>query len=173
MALTAPEIVGLAPLERSRGSSPHLTLRFLGEVDADRRLPLEAAIGPVAARHPPFRLTLRGFGAFPDLERPRVVFAEVEEGRSETERIATDLDEHLDRQGFGRADRAFRPHVTLFRVRGAEDRKRALALAARSDAPALGETRVREILLVESRLAREGATHTTLRAWPLQGPETL
>src|SRR3972149_8617791 len=53
----------------------HLTLKFLGEVQPDREPQVVAAIGVAVQGAKRFTLPVGGFGAFPSVSRPRVVWA--------------------------------------------------------------------------------------------------
>src|SRR5690349_19580720 len=46
------------------GGNRHLTLVFLGEVEAERQAPLEAALSETCSRHRRFELELKGGGTF-------------------------------------------------------------------------------------------------------------
>src|SRR3972149_1423476 len=52
----------------------HLTLKFLGAVDAGKLSALQPAIAEACAGIPPFALMLAGIGAFPNTRRPNVVW---------------------------------------------------------------------------------------------------
>ncbi|HUI38403.1 MAG TPA: 2'-5' RNA ligase family protein, partial [Thermoplasmata archaeon] len=82
------------------GPAPeHLTLRFLGEVEEARVPQISTALAEAAARSAPFVLALAGVGGFPDLTRPRIVYAEVSEGRAEVVRLAAEVEAALQRIG--------------------------------------------------------------------------
>src|SRR4051794_27291240 len=49
----------------------HVSLRFLGSVSEDLVDGIATRLKPVGARHAPFSLKARGFGAFPTMEKPR------------------------------------------------------------------------------------------------------
>lgn len=93
----------------------HLTLKFLGEVDDERRDDLVATLGAAAAGTHPLALTVRGAGAFPDLERPRVFWAGVEPDAA-LELLADHVERGFAPLGFPTEARAFRPHLTLGRA---------------------------------------------------------
>ncbi len=151
------------------GRAPeHLTLRFLGEVPEDRTQRLVELLAPVGRAHPPFAMTLEGVGAFPSPDRPRVVWVGVSRGRPELEELARAVRASLAPE-FGPDRETFVPHLTLFRVRGPSDRAAALdLLAGRRPAPPPRSTRVREFVLKQSVLGREGAVHRTLASFPLE-----
>ena len=57
--------------------SIHLTLKFLGGVDAARIAPITAAMAEAARGVTPFSLKVEGLGAFPNLRRVQVVWVGV------------------------------------------------------------------------------------------------
>ncbi len=168
-AFVAVEVVG--DRETSRTSAPeHLTLLFLGEIPAERVPPIVAALAPVGARTAPFDLTLEGIGAFPSAERPRVVWMGATAGADALVRLAAEVRAALADEGEpGRRD-TFVPHLTLFRVRSPDDRRRARdLLSGVTPPPTPRHLPVREFVLKESELSSRGATHRTLERFPLTG----
>lgn len=145
----------------------HLTLRFLGEVPPERNPSIVVRLREVADGTLPFALRLEGVGAFPSRERPRVVWVGVTAGREELVTLAGRVGAALEPL-FGPAPEPFVPHLTLFRVRSAGDRRAADELL-RGDRPAPPprEMRIDALLLKESVLGRTGAVHRTVEALPL------
>jgi 2'-5' RNA ligase len=113
----------------------HLTLQFLGEVEAGRAPDLLAALADISAL--PFALRLGGLGAFPSADHPRVLWAGLAgdiTALGDLQRAVTDATRPL---GFIPEDRPFAPHLTLGRARqdvGPADLQ-ALAAALRAAAP--------------------------------------
>lgn len=128
----------------------HLTMKFVGEVDEVGAQALAAAADSVVGRHRHFDLTLGGVGAFPNFRRARVVWMAVE-SEPRLELLHHDLEVACADVGYEVEGRAFRPHITLARVRAPLpiDRVRALARAARRVAFA-GSSVVDRLTLFES-----------------------
>lgn len=145
----------------------HMTLKFLGRV-ADADAPAVAdALRRAAARHRAAELELTGFGAFPSLRRPRVVWAgAVPDPRLEL--LHHDVEVACEALGFEVDGRPFRPHVTLGRAKlpGAGDDNRALARAART-AQLHAACTVQSVDLMRSELSPGGARYTIVAALPL------
>jgi RNA 2',3'-cyclic 3'-phosphodiesterase len=94
----------------------HLTLQFLGEVEAARIPAVREALDGAVPAHRPFRLGLRGAGAFPTPERPRVLWVGAGQGATETSALATSVAAALAPVGFASEERRFVPHLTVGRV---------------------------------------------------------
>jgi 2'-5' RNA ligase len=144
----------------------HLTFVFLGEVAAERLAAIQGALEASAGEAPAaFRLRAAGVGAFPDRGPLRVVWVGIE-GDGAAARLRNVLEMHLARCGYVAGERAFRPHLTLGRVRqerGREDR----ALLERYRSVDLGEFPVDAAILFESRLGPQGAQYAALARFPL------
>jgi 2'-5' RNA ligase len=169
VAIDVPGATGPGP--GPGGHAPeHITLRFLGEVDGPTAATVSGALAAVAGRSAPFAMTLAGVGGFPDLERPRIVYAEVAEGRAEVVRLAADVQDALAGVGVPPEGRPFLPHVTILRVRSPRDRERARRLVDELGTRPIASTVVRELLLKESDLRPEGAVHHVVGRWTLGPP---
>lgn len=88
----------------------HVTLVFLGDLDADRRACAEQAAGRVRAA--PFRLTLDRFGCFP---RAGILWCGASERPQPLLSLLGSLNGDLLDCGFRPERRPFAPHVTLVR----------------------------------------------------------
>src|SRR5205823_4298183 len=100
----------------------HLTLLFLGELD-DRDLAQVCRLAAKAtAKLEPFRISVAGIGAFPNLRRPKVLWAGINEGSEELIAIFHGIESPLFEAGFYRKEeRAFSPHLTLGRAKEEAD----------------------------------------------------
>ena len=140
----------------------HVTLKFLGEVRRERAAEVEEAIARVAAETKAFETTLGGFGAFPTIRRPRIIWLGV--GASpELRCLKQDLEWALGDIGFEAETRAFHPHMTLGR---ANDRNGAGAFRGldekMADMAFEGRVKVHTLDLMRSEMSRAGATYTLL-----------
>lgn len=86
----------------------HVTTAFLGAVSQARLPALLALCGPV----PPFTITFDRLEHWP---KPRVLVAATTHLRNDLRECVDGLWQRLDRLGFARETRPFRPHVTLAR----------------------------------------------------------
>lgn len=152
----------------------HVSLAFLGAVDAAVVLELRRRLARVARRYAPMELALSGAGAFSSARKARVVWAGVTGDVTALRRLAGSVAAAARRSGIAMEDRRYRPHLTLGRLPEPTDVQTLLArleagLAAPSDTSELTWTADR-FELVWSRLGQgEGrrSRYETLASWPL------
>lgn len=94
----------------------HLTLKFFGETAPERVGEVVAMLDGAVARTPAIACAPRELGAFPTLERARVLWAGYE-AEPALELLVHRVEQGAEALGFAVEGRPFRPHVTLGRVR--------------------------------------------------------
>jgi len=139
----------------------HLTVRFIGEVDEGRARALADALTPPLAV-PPFDLDLGGVGTFPTSGPPRVIWIGHQSTQDALNIVEREVTARLAGCGVPPEDRAFRPHLTLGRVRDVAG-LRAKPLLDGFEARQFGTSRVDAITLFESRLSPKGPTYVPLQ----------
>ena len=147
----------------------HLSLKFFGEQPDSTPAALQLILAPVGAAHPPFDLHVSGLGAFPNLRSPRVVWMGVQHD-PRLELMHHDVEATCASHGYPLDARAFRPHITIARVRDPLPlaNARALALAARA-VVYKGIQQVSALYLIESTLGPRGPRYATVATIPLGG----
>lgn len=145
----------------------HMTLKFLGEVDAGQKGRIEGIISDAVKGFHPFTLSFHGVGYFGSASFMKVIWAGVKEGSQDFVSLAESLDKGLS---FIRKDEhGPSPHLTIARVRqGTSTQKLAHDILSLKDVN-LGEACVKEIKLKESVLTPQGPIYSDLRAFPLKG----
>lgn len=143
----------------------HVTLRFLGNVRREALPALSRAVAAELAPLEPFELHLGAPALFPSPRRPRAVALALAP-EAPLAALAAAVERGVVSAGFAPEPRPFRPHATLARVR--EGARAALSPAeARTLAARMS---VREVVLFESRLERDGSIYTPLERVSLHGP---
>ncbi|MCI0477801.1 MAG: RNA 2',3'-cyclic phosphodiesterase [Anaerolineales bacterium] len=143
----------------------HITLKFLGDVDAAQMPALQRAIADACAGFAPFTLTIGGAGAFPNTRRPNVVWLGARGQIEIAAQLAQKIDAACATLGFARDERPFTPHLTLGRVkRDASPNERQLigALIEQTQIGDLGELRVERVSVMKSELKPGGSVYTRL-----------
>ena len=158
---------GPAPVKWVDPYGIHLTLKFLGGVDADKIPPITAAIKEAANGVAPFSLKVGGLGVFPNLRRVQVVWVGVGGEVDKLTNLQKRLESGLEGLGFAPEKRRFTPHLTLARVRDRasvfEREGLGELIAGTEFEPAFGFT-VEEVSLMKSQLTREGAIYSRISA---------
>jgi 2'-5' RNA ligase len=99
-----------------RADQYHITLKFLGDVDAGAMPAIMEGLegmrtgGPIA-------FVIRGLGAFPSMARASVLWAGLESGGDDLGSLHRSVEALCAGLGFAGETRGFRPHLTLGRVR--------------------------------------------------------
>ncbi|MGC9358814.1 MAG: RNA 2',3'-cyclic phosphodiesterase [Anaerolineae bacterium] len=151
--------------------SIHLTLKFLGDIDAAQVPALSRALDRVVVSHARFDLALGELGCFPNPRRARVFWVGVEDSRGRLGALVESLEDALARLGFERESRPYTAHLTLGRVRRDAPRSEVASLARES---VLDLTRdlalpVHAVSLMRSDLAPSGAIYARLHRAALVG----
>ncbi len=143
------------------GANLHLTLRFLGDAIDSALVPaLVARLEQIAAGTAPFVIRMRGTGAFPGLERPRVLWVGLESPKLMA--LAADVERAAVAAGYEPEPRPYTPHLTIGRVR-APHRFRALRPAFERTADRdFGAIHAAAMTLYRSQLTPDGANHHAL-----------
>ena len=131
----------------------HITLSFLGSVDAAQRLCAERAADTVRVQ--PVTLTLDHLGYFP---KPRVVWLGSERVPCALAALAADLNHQLGGCDITLDSRPFELHMTLLRK---------VISPPMLDASEPINWRVESFSLVKSATLSSGPIYTVLRTWPL------
>jgi 2'-5' RNA ligase len=167
----------------------HLTLRFLGDIQAARLSVLEARARMALERSPAFAFELGAVGLFPRAslrsdvapggESAESARSGAARGASSRARRARVVVVHLDRcaaletlahtledaavaEGLRAESRPFRPHITLGRIRG-----RLSPVPVLDPTPLAASWVVDHVMLFRSTLLRSGAVYDVLARLPL------
>jgi 2'-5' RNA ligase len=152
-------------------ASIHLTLKFLGSVDADRIDEIKMAIDEAVQGVAPFSLEVREVGAFPNLNRVQVVWVGVKGELDRLMYLQQQVESNTEQLGFAREDRAFTAHLTLGRVRNytsPDDHRKIGQILTGTTFTSANGIRVETVNLMKSQLTPGGAIYTRLYAAPLK-----
>jgi 2'-5' RNA ligase len=162
---SAPDVKWVEP------DNIHVTLLFLGEVDERDLHPVCRAVGTVCATLVPFDLSVEGVGCFPNLRRPRIVWAGIGAGTQELVALHDALEPPLLELGcYRREDRKYTPHVTLGRVKSERPSDRLAQAVQQQTAWRAGECAVAEVLVMASELRPQGPVYSVLSTARLGRP---
>ena len=145
----------------------HVTLKFLGDVPSPALDRVMQTIERIATPLFPFQVELRGVGAFPAPERPRILWAGIDpKGAEVLSLLHQIIEKEFLELGFEGDHFDYKPHVTLGRVksRHAPNFEHTLTPYAST---VFGTSTIRDLVLYESTLGPHGPQYTVLRRFTL------
>lgn len=144
-----------------RTENIHITLKFLGDITPDRLEEVRAGVHEATEAMASFQMTLGSVGAFPNLDRPRVFWVDVEDGRAALVNLQNAVESALCSRHFVREERPFSPHLTIGRVRSPKGLNSLSALIR--DIPfQTSDFPVDRVSILQSDLQPAGPVYTVL-----------
>lgn len=154
----------------SQPAKIHLTLVFLGNVEASLIQQISDAMKRVWRASPSMYLRIVDRGCFPNARHPHVVWIGVNDRDGRLDRLQAGLEVALRPFIEEPDDRAFRPHLTLARIRHFARRDRAsLDTWLAQPAGLTREWPVTAVRLYSSHLSARGAKYSVLAEHRLSG----
>jgi 2'-5' RNA ligase len=148
----------------------HLTARFLGDTDEKVVPNIGALINEVAKSSRPVECTLDRLGAFPDLNRPRVIWVGLAGDIESLQKMADRLETGVRQLEFAEEPKRFRPHLTLARVRE-QQQLDGLIMAVRQFRLTPMPFTFDKLVLFKSTLTPSGSIYERLHEAALHSPE--
>lgn len=142
----------------------HITLKFLGATPADRVPWVEESVGGIASAHRRATAGVRGLGAFPSVEKARVLWAGVDDPEAGLDELVTDLETGLAPE-FRKEMRRFHPHLTVARSEPPVRLPPTYAHASLATEP----FSIGTVVLYRSRSKGGATTYEPLRSFTLGG----
>lgn len=151
-------------LRMTRLENLHITLRFVGEVDAEAMDRVRAQLEPLQIER--FTLPLEKGGRFPPRGTMRVVWLGIGAGHPRLFQVRKEIDDTLLRNGVDCELRDFVPHLTLARVEpsGQGAAQSLLREVAEFEGPVIS---VDAVCLFESKLGPDGPRYEVAQRFPL------
>jgi len=158
------ELRSMAPSARwVAAESTHLTLKFIGETSDKRREDIDAALAGLSWKE--FPVSVKNVGFFPGTRSPRVFWAGLQ--ASAMEGLTQEIDARLERAGFDREKRAFRPHITLARAKTSRLEGTLVSAAEKFAETEFGSFVADRFFLYQSTLKPTGSVYTKLKEYML------
>ncbi len=159
------------PLRWVKIPNIHLTLKFLGQTQQQDIPRISAALQSRAEQAPPFEVQITELGAFPNPQKPLVLWVGLTEPEALTQ-LQRGIEADMVDLGFAPEGREFTPHLTLARARRDHreaNLKRMGGLLATAQVPASAPVSVESITLFRSDLKPGGSVYNPLARNPLLG----
>jgi 2'-5' RNA ligase len=156
---------GQVPVKWVNPEIIHLTLKFLGNIDAAITGEITGALQEAARGMHPFTIEIGGLGVFPNPARVQVVWIGLTGDVDKIGQLQRRIDSSLTPLGFKPETRFFTPHLTLARVRdraAPEQRQKLGRLITDIQCESSGSLKVDAVYLMKSQLTREGPIYTRI-----------
>lgn len=141
----------------SRAENIHLTLKFFGNVKKERLTRISEAAERVVADFRSFQIRIGGTGVF----RKQVLWIGVEDPSGQLSALQRRFEEECAREGFAKEDRAYRPHLTIARLRRPEGARQLAETHLQIKFP-FTEIDVNEFVVFRSQLSPKGSIYTPI-----------
>ena len=145
----------------SRVENIHVTLKFFGNVEVKRIEKISAAAERVAKEFSTFEIGVGETGVFPRPSRPQVLWIGVSDPSGQLNALQEKFENECAAVGFPKEDRAYRPHLTIARLRKPEG-ARSLAEAHLKMEFETIQVNVEELVVFRSELSPKGSRYTPI-----------
>src|SRR5690349_5628669 len=152
----------------SRVENIHLTLKFFGSVEVKRIEKISAAAERAVKEFSTFQIDVGGTGVFPRPSRPQVLWVGVVDPSGQLSALQEKFEDECAAAGFPKEDRAYKPHLTIARLRKPEG-GRNLAEAHLSMRFETIGVNLRELVVFRSELSPKGSKYTVISTADLRG----
>lgn len=142
----------------------HLTIRFLGNISPYSVEVLKNILSSLGQEFHRFELEVKGLGAFPTIDRPRVVWIGVAKGSEELYSIRKYIDDEIVKRRLMdvHEDDDFHPHITIARVKSLRNVHLLHKFYERYSDYLFGYTMVTKVKLKQSILRPQGPVYRDL-----------
>ena len=149
----------------SRPENIHLTVKFFGNVEPARVPVISTAAGRLVKEFSPIQIAVGKTGVFPRPSRPQVLWIGIEDQSGALSKLQKRLEDEFAVEGFPKEDRAFRPHLTIARVRRPQNANQLAQIHLGSEFSDVA-VRLSELILFRSELSPKGSKYTAIsRHW--------
>jgi 2'-5' RNA ligase len=147
----------------------HLTLKFFGAISESDVANISLVVENTTSNIAPFTLGIKRVGAFPDVKRPRVLWLGMDGDVDTLIRLQKEMDAELQKYGFEKEDRTFRPHLTLARIKDPRGLIGLAKIMEKRENYEAGSFSAAGLNLFKSDLTPKGAVYTKLAYFPFGG----
>jgi 2'-5' RNA ligase len=145
----------------------HVTLQFLGDVADEAMAKVCDTAAEVAAMTEPFDFEVDGLVAVPPRGQLRMVWAGIRDDGGKLAKLQADLAAALAGLGLRGEERQYRPHVTLGRVKFADNPARFRQRASELTGLDFGVQLADQLVVYTSELTGDGPVYTPAAKAPL------
>jgi 2'-5' RNA ligase len=139
----------------------HITIRFLGNITPATAEKIFEEMKKT--QFSPFNVQIKGLGAFPNLNYPRVVWAGITTGAEQLKSIFSQMEPRLQGLGFTPDSKGFSPHLTIARIRSGRNKQQLSETINENAGYEFGTVHAKCLRLKKSDLTPRGPIYSTLK----------
>jgi 2'-5' RNA ligase len=139
----------------------HITIRFLGNITPATAEKIHEEMKQT--QFTPFNVQIKGLGAFPNLNYPRVVWAGITEGADQLKTVFSQIEPRLQSLGFTPDSKGFSPHLTIARVLSGRNKQQLAKFITENADYECGTVNAKCLRLKKSDLTPRGPVYSTLK----------
>ena len=155
------EAVPEAAASWTRVENIHLTLKFFGNVDVARISTISDAASRAVKEFSTFSIGVGETGVFPKPSRAQVLWIGVSDPSGKLLSLQQQLENECAKKGFDKEDRAYRPHLTIARLRKPEGARRLADVHLQMKFEPL-DIELKELVVFRSELSSKGSRYTAI-----------
>jgi 2'-5' RNA ligase len=153
----------------SRVENIHLTLKFFGNVTLDRIPTISAAATLTTEQFSMFQIGIGNTGVFPRASRAQVLWIGVSDPTGKLTALQKTFDDECAAAGFPKEDRAYKPHLTIARLRKLEAARQLAGTHLQMTFEPI-EIPVHELTVFRSELSSKGSRYTAISRHQIPDP---
>ena len=150
----------------SRVENIHLTLKFFGNVEQERIPKISAAATRAVKEFSKFAISVGSTGVFPRPSRAQVLWIGVSDPSARLTALHERFETECAAEGFPKEDRAYRPHLTIARIRKPESSRRLADTHLQMQFEPLA-VEINDLIVFRSELSPKGSRYTAISHHPL------
>ncbi|HJT26523.1 MAG TPA: RNA 2',3'-cyclic phosphodiesterase [Pyrinomonadaceae bacterium] len=145
----------------SRVENIHLTLKFFGNVAVKRIEKISEVADRVGRQFSRFQIRVGDTGVFPRPSRAQVLWIGVSDPSGQLSALHKNFEDECGAVGFEKEDRAYRPHLTIARLRKPEGAQRLAEAHLQMKFETI-EVELKELVVFRSELSPKGSRYTPI-----------
>ena len=143
----------------------HLTLKFFGNIDLNMIDKIQCSVKKVINEHKPFKINIKGSGAFPNTKQIKVIWIGLEENK-DLIKLQKNLDNEFNKLGFN-LERNYKSHLTIGRMKNGKNKNLIQDKIKEYEDYTIGSMTVKKIALKKSTLTPQGPIYENIEVFKL------
>lgn len=139
----------------------HITLKFLGDTPVENIEKIQEIIENSVKDVDPFEIKFSNTGAFPNQNYIKVIWIGIQNSEP-IKQIANSIDSNITQLGFEKEKRQFSAHLTIGRVRNAQNKEKLVQILNKYESIDFGRYNVNSIKLKKSELTPKGPIYSDI-----------